>query len=744
MKRILRIFLCYLLFPFSFISTPCLAQQSSMAQLKSKLYKLQQQKNHLDDTAYINTLNQLGFLYADRYPDSAFLLLNGLPEQTKKMGYSRGEADSYNVLGNAWQTKGNFDKALEFYNKAYDLAQKIDHTKLLPGLLGNIGLVYLNKGNYALALQKFYASLKAAEAANDKLVIRSSFNNIGTIHFYQGKMAEAETEYLKTLEISRDILDTAGMITAYNNMGEVNLEQNNALKALSNLSVAYELASKKNVTDMLVAVTNTLGDAYLRLDSLPKAAGFFETALSLSRQLSNARGNCKALIGLAKVQTRQGLLKEAQANGLEAVAIARQMGQAQLLRDANEVVSLVYEKMDQGNEALAYYKQYKLYADSLVSIESERAAANFRADYEFSKKELEFQRKALQQRWLIFTAVAALLTLLVIVWLISRSRKRLSITYKDLQHKNEIIEGQKKVAEETLSKLQAAQAQLIQAEKMASLGELTAGIAHEIQNPLNFVKNFSEVSNEMLDEMMQAVDKEEIDLVKEIGVDVKQNMEKIIHHSMRADAIVKGMLQHSRSSSGTKEPTDINALAAEYLRLAYHGLRAKDKSFNANMKTEFDLSLEKIDVIPPDIGRVILNLITNAFYAVNERKKNSPQPKDGDIEPYEPIVTVATRRLGSPSGAERLLISVTDNGNGIPQNILDKIFQPFFTTKPTGQGTGLGLSLSYDIIKAHGGEIKVKTTSADAAAEATKEGKGSPEGALAEAGTEFTILLPIG
>ncbi|RTL57587.1 MAG: GHKL domain-containing protein [Sphingobacteriales bacterium] len=270
---------------------------------------------------------------------------------------------------------------------------------------------------------------------------------------------------------------------------------------------------------------------------------------------------------------------------------------------------------------------------------------------------------------------------------------------------------EKRRTEEALTELKATQQQLIQSEKMASLGELTAGIAHEIQNPLNFVNNFSEVSAELIDEMNEEMNKGNMDDAREIANDLKQNLEKINHHGKRAGDIVKGMLLHSRSSSGVKESTNINALADEYLRLAYHGLRAKDKTFNATMKTDFDETIGSINIIPQDIGRVILNLITNAFYVVNEKAHQN-------ITAYEPTVTVSTKKDG-----DKVLISVSDNGNGIPQKILDKIFQPFFTTKPTGQGTGLGLSLSYDIVKAHGGELKVET----------KEGEGSI----------FTIQLPI-
>ncbi|MEI9920361.1 MAG: HAMP domain-containing sensor histidine kinase [Bacteroidota bacterium] len=273
------------------------------------------------------------------------------------------------------------------------------------------------------------------------------------------------------------------------------------------------------------------------------------------------------------------------------------------------------------------------------------------------------------------------------------------------------IKSARKKAEDALTELQLTQKQLIQSEKMASLGELTAGIAHEIQNPLNFVNNFSEVSTELVDEMNAELAKGDVEEAKVISKDLKQNLEKINHHGKRAGDIVKGMLQHSRSSSGVKEPTDISALADEYLRLAYHGLRAKDKSFNATMKTDFDEGIGNINIIPQDIGRVILNLVTNAFYAVNEKQRSGAAN-------YEPTITVGTKKSGS-----EILISVKDNGNGIPEHIKEKIFQPFFTTKPTGQGTGLGLSLSYDIVKAHAGEMKVET----------KEGEGS----------EFIILMPV-
>jgi signal transduction histidine kinase len=328
-----------------------------------------------------------------------------------------------------------------------------------------------------------------------------------------------------------------------------------------------------------------------------------------------------------------------------------------------------------------------------LEIENKQALQNEKYNKMLEAKQSELKQQRIFRNFILF-GMFIILVLAVIFFIRFIEKKKLNSKLHNL-----------------LSDLKSTQSQLIHSEKMASLGELTAGIAHEIQNPLNFVNNFSELNKELLEEMNQEIENGNLEEVKLLAKDVIDNEQKINHHGKRADAIVKGMLQHSRISSGVKEPTDINALADEYLRLAYHGLRAKEKSFNATMKTDFDVTIGNINVIPQDIGRVILNLITNAFYVVDEKKKIQ---HDG----YEPTVSVSTKKLG-----DKVLISVKDNGSGIPQNVLDKIFQPFFTTKPAGQGTGLGLSMSYDIIKAHGGELKVENT----------EGEGA----------EFVILLPI-
>ena len=278
-------------------------------------------------------------------------------------------------------------------------------------------------------------------------------------------------------------------------------------------------------------------------------------------------------------------------------------------------------------------------------------------------------------------------------------------TIEELEQKRKAIEETNKVLQKSLAELKATQTQLIHSEKMASLGELTAGIAHEIQNPLNFVNNFSEVSGELVEEINEELKAGNLEDVEEITADLKKNLERINHHGQRASGIVKGMLEHSRTGSSEKELTDINKLADEYLRLSFHGLRAKDKSFNSDFKTDFDESLPKVKVITQDLGRVLLNLINNAFYAVSSFAKAS------EDKGYKPTVTVATRKVG-----DKIEISVKDNGAGIPEEIKEKIFQPFFTTKPTGSGTGLGLSMSYDIVtKGHGGELKLLSNAGEGA-----------------------------
>jgi signal transduction histidine kinase len=394
-----------------------------------------------------------------------------------------------------------------------------------------------------------------------------------------------------------------------------------------------------------------LGNVYTKLNRLQEARNSFETSLQIAKETHYKREIKNIYLGLSKIDSLQGSYK------------------------------LAYE----------HYQKHILYRDSLGDENNSKALVELKLQHDFDKKDAAAKTERIKKdaevkrtRNLQYTAIGAFLVIAVFLFWNNRQKQKSKIKIK-----------------KAYDDLKGTQQQLVQSEKMASLGELTAGIAHEIQNPLNFVNNFSEVNRELIEELegerSKANDERNEQAENELLKNIKDNEEKISHHGKRADAIVKGMLQHSQKSAGQKEPTDINALADEYLRLSYHGLRAKDKSFNAKFETHFDDSIGKINVIPQDIGRVVLNLINNAFYAVDEKMKSG-------VESYEPTVSVSTKKE-----KDKVEIKVRDNGNGIPQKVLDKIFQPFFTTKPTGQGTGLGLSLSYDIVKAHGGELKVDT-----------------------------------
>jgi signal transduction histidine kinase len=329
--------------------------------------------------------------------------------------------------------------------------------------------------------------------------------------------------------------------------------------------------------------------------------------------------------------------------------------------------------------------------DSLYS--QDRVKQLLSLDFEEKQRQQEIaaaqeQYRARVRMYALIAGLVVLLLLVIIFWRNGNQRKAA----------NQLLQKQKEEIQNTLGELKTTQNQLVQSAKMASLGELTAGIAHEIQNPLNFVNNFSEVSAELVDEMDEELDKGNVVEAKVISANIKQNLEKIRHHGKRTDFIVKGMLEHSRTSTGERQVTNINILADEFLKLSYHGLRAKDNSFNADLVTNFDPNLPKVNIVQQDIGRVLINLFSNAFYAVNQKAKTAGAD-------YKPTVEVSTvKENGS------ILIKVKDNGSGISDAIKDKIMQPFFTTKPTGEGTGLGLSLSYDIVvKGHGGSIDVDT-----------------------------------
>jgi signal transduction histidine kinase len=484
------------------------------------------------------------------------------------------------------------------------------------------------------------------------------------------------------------------------NLGSVYLNEGKLDSSIyySNRALEVLHLTSENQNIFIPSIFGDLGGAYSRMNKKKEAEKYFQRAFAIvtKSDYKNIKLKQGVFFTIAEHFRRNQQLDSCFYYAKMANAAVENTVFSYLMAKPAKMLSEIYD----GKNADSTVKYLKIYLKTNEVINSTRVTQQLQVmafEEEQRKMELEQTRKEAQARIKIYFLIAVLLLVSLFGLLMLRNNKQ-------KQKINAKLEN-------TLANLQATQKQLVQSEKMASLGELTAGIAHEIQNPLNFVNNFSEVSTELVKEMVQEVDKGNTDEVKAIAKDVVQNLEKINHHGQRAADIVKGMLQHSRSSSGVKEPTDINALADEYFRLAYHGLRAKDKTFNATMKADFDESIGKINIIPQDIGRVVLNLITNAFYAVNEKSKQG-------IADNEPTVSVVTKKVN-----HQVEIRVADNGNGIPAKIVDKIFQPFFTTKPTGQGTGLGLSLSYDIVKAHGGELKVET----------KEGMG----------TEFIIQLPI-
>jgi len=383
-------------------------------------------------------------------------------------------------------------------------------------------------------------------------------------------------------------------------------------------------------------------------------------------------------------------------------------------RDACNLIASFYDQLGKSDSSIVYLKLAKTLSDSL-SVEERKSLLAFQdvvVDEQAKLENLEKEKIETREKLKVYLLLTGIIVFVVIVLLLYRNNRARKKANEILHQRNEKIE-------KTFHQLRSTQAQLIQSEKMASLGELTAGIAHEIQNPLNFVNNFSEVNSELIEEQKKELERGNLSEAKILANEIAENEKKITHHGKRADGIVKSMLQHSQKSSDQKELRDINALCDEYARLAYHGFKAKDQSFNATIKTDLDPDLPQMRVIPQDIGRVLFNLVNNALYAVS----GVEQPEVVVSTKYSPSADARPDVLVGQVGNGVVEIRVSDNGPGIPDSIKDKIFQPFFTTKPTGQGTGLGLSLAYDIVKAHGGEIKLRSS---------------------EGETEFNIYLPIG
>jgi two-component system, NtrC family, sensor kinase len=707
-------------------------KSQNIESLQSDLQKLMLKPDFEQDTVYLNKANELGFMLAESNPDSAFSFLENQINLCRQAKFKKGEAEALKIFGNALQNKGDFSASLIYYQDALSIAESLPDGNLLPGILNNIGLVYYSQGNYPEALVNFYEAIKGSENTNNLNVKAAALNNIALIYYEQNKLEEAKSKYTEMLEIYRQLDNKGRMILAYNNIGDVQLKQNKPLEALETLKIGHTSALDLQSPEFIEMTARTLADIYATLDSTDKSESLYKESIEIAKEKGYGVPYSHSTIGLAELYFKKGNLQEAFLLANEGLAQAEKMGQIMQLRNANELLAKINEENKDYAQALEKYKLFKFYNDSINNTQGKRLAATLESEYEFNKKTLEFEKANLRQKWLIISAFLALFAFLVILFIVYRNKNKLDKAYHILKENNLEIENKNTKLENTLNQLKATQLQLIQSEKMAYLGELTAGIAHEIRNPLNFVENFSEVSAELVEEIKQGrkknQDKVDFELENEILEDIKQNLEKINHHSKRADAIVKGMIAHSRPSSGEKEMTDVNNLSREYLNLAFQSFKSKDKEADSvllpiELSTDFDESLPKLEMVRSDIGKVLLNVLNNAFYACTNTKYITNALRINSD--FKPQVKVSTKNIG-----DKIEISISDNGPGIPDSIKDKIFQPFFTTKPTGQGTGLGLSLSYDIIKAHGGEIHVKS----------REGSHIQEG---EIGSEFSILLPI-
>ncbi|MEP7143458.1 MAG: ATP-binding protein [Ferruginibacter sp.] len=655
-----KIFYLSLILSLSVMTTT--AQNNYADSLKQKLASAK------EDADSVNLLSALARFYNFFHPDTAEIYARQGLKLARKINSKRGEGECMMSLCLSFTFSGNYTSALDYGLKASPLLADLHDTVLLVWNNIQIMTCYRQLEDYDQALIFGYNAkrlMNLYHSDSNQLSV-----GLGVIGYVYDK---------------KNQLDSA-----------LYYEQN-ALALDTSWSQLFQY----------------IGEAYTKTGHSDSALHYYKRGLSIAAKEGN---NSIAFVGLyndiSKVFESTGQIDSAIFYANKSILQPGVKTNLQGLLEVSSQLARLYEIHGRPDSTIKYLKAANTLKDSLFSRKKTREAQNFAFNEKLHQQDLVTQHQKDDNKIRVAVLLAVLLIFLLIAFFLWRNNQQKQ------KAKNKI--------EKAYSDLKATQSQLIQQEKMASLGQLTAGIAHEIQNPLNFVNNFSEVNKELLTELKEEAGKGNMDEVKAIANDIINNEEKINHHGKRADAIVKGMLQHSRSSTGQKEPTDINALADEYLRLSYHGLRAKDKDFNATIKTDFDKEIKKIYIIPQDIGIVLLNLFNNAFYAVSK----SPQPRK-DSE-YKPLVTVTTGKIKSSAinaanrsslGAGVIEIKVSDNGNGIPQNIIDKIFQPFFTTKPTGEGTGLGLSLSYDIIKAHGGEIKVET----------KEGEG----------TSFAIVLPI-
>ena len=660
--------------------------------------------------------------YTQNQADSLSLVLNNTSNDTLRMQISRELGTHYIEVKK--------EIAIEFFTTQIELAEKLNLKLWAADGYGLLTYATTKKGDYIESVNALLKGFKIAENPESEKNIWqiSKFSNTNNPHKarllllahlnLQGghlyklteKIEQERSSYLKCLQLAEEINDPTFAHFGAHMLGQTYIKLNKLDSALVLEQKALKYSDQSGYKKYRGQIFEIIGSIYFEKKEYETAKKYFYKGIKTNIEQNNQPFLANIDVLMADLFRDTNNADSSLIYGKKALAIYEDVGELPGKLNAYKTIYATFKMQSKIDSAFHYQELAFKANDSLMDPLRLNQFQNIGFDEQLRIKALEKEKIEKANLVRTYAMLAGIGVVLLVAFLLYRNNRNRKKANELLQVQKAEIEVQKKSAENALTDLKSTQSQLIQSEKMASLGELTAGIAHEIQNPLNFVNNFSEVSKELLEEMLEELKNGDTEEVNAIANDVIQNLEKILHHGKRADGIVKGMLQHSRKNSGKKEATDINALVDEYLRLAYYGLRAKDKSFNANLETNYDDSVGKIDIIPQDIGRVVLNLITNAFYACNEKKKELEKEPSG-LNEFKSTVSISTKKENN-----QLEIKVSDNGNGIPKDIIDKIFQPFFTTKPTGQGTGLGLSMSYDIVtKSHDGKLKVET----------KEGEGT-------------------